>query len=68
MKTISPFLRREREMLNVVLQFREEKEKFEILFSSFERRKRNLKFLSLVLRRERENKQTLVLLKFNLFF
>ena len=57
-KTISPFSRREREMLNVVLQFREEKEKFEILFSSFERRKRNLKFLSLVLRRERENKSS----------
>ena len=57
-KTISPFSRREREMLNVVLQFWEEKEKFEILFSSFERRKRNLKFLSLVLRRERENKSS----------
>ena len=45
-------------MFNVVLQFREEKEKSEILFSSFERRKRNLKFLSLVLKRERENKSS----------
>ena len=53
-KTISPFSRREREMLNVVLQFWEEKEKFVILFSSFERRKRNLEFLCPVPRRERE--------------
>ena len=33
---------------------REEKEKFEILFSNFGKRKRNLKFLSPVSRRERE--------------
>ena len=33
---------------------REEKEKFNILFSSFEKRKRNQKFLSLVLRGKRE--------------
>ena len=33
---------------------REEKEKFDILFSNFEKRKRNLKFLSPVSRRERE--------------
>ena len=33
---------------------REEKEKFEIIFSNFERRRRNLTILSPVLRRERE--------------
>ena len=46
--------RREREIWNCFLQFREEKEKFENPFPSFEKRKRNLKKDSQLSRRERE--------------
>ena len=46
--------RREREIWYSFLQFREEKEKPEIHFPSFERRKRNLKKGSPLSRRERE--------------
>ena len=46
--------RREREILYSFLQFWEEKEKPEIHFPSFERRKRNLKKGSPLSRRERE--------------
>ena len=46
--------RREREIWYSFLQFREEKEKPEIPFPSFERRKRNLKKGSPLSRRERE--------------
>ena len=46
--------RREREIWYSFLQFREEKEKPEIHFPSFERRERNLKKGSPLLRRERE--------------
>ena len=46
--------RREREIWNYFLQFREEKEKFENPFPSFEKRKRNLKKDSQLSRRERE--------------
>jgi len=46
--------RREREIWYSFLQFREEKEKCEILFPSFEKRKRNLEKCSPLSRRERE--------------
>ena len=46
--------RREREIKNSFLQFREKKEKPEILFTSFERKKRNLKEYSQLSRGERE--------------
>ena len=46
--------RREREIWNQFLQFREEKEKSEIPFPGYEKRKRNLKSDSQLLRRERE--------------
>ena len=42
-KTISPFSRREREILITFLQFREEKENIEIFSFYFESRKRKVK-------------------------
>ena len=46
--------------MNSLSQFREEKGKFEINFSNFERRKRNLNSLSPVSRREREIRQNIL--------
>ena len=47
--------RREREIWKQFLPFREEKEKSEFTFPSFEKRKRNLKTISLISRGERES-------------
>ena len=47
--------RRERENWNQFLPFREENEKSEFTFPSFEKRKRNLKTISLISRGERES-------------
>ena len=55
LNSLSPVLRREREMWKLFLPFREAKEKSEFPFPSFEKRKRNMKTISFISRGGRES-------------